>query len=147
MKNRLAKLSMSEREKPLLDSEFDEVTEGEEVERKEELKSKWAKLEAIVGSDKRINLVANDIVSHFEKRQGALEGKAMIVCMSRRICIDLYNEIVKLRPGWHNEDDDKGSIKIVMTGVCKRPCRLAKTYQKQTEKEAMGDRLKDRWTH
>ena len=141
--NRLAKLSMSEREKPLLDSEFDEVTEGEEVERKEELKSKWAKLEAIVGSDKRINLVANDIVSHFEKRQGALEGKAMIVCMSRRICIDLYNEIVKLRPEWHNEDDDKGSIKIVMTGSASDPVDWQKHIRNKQRRRAMGDRLKD----
>ncbi|NMC76143.1 MAG: type I restriction endonuclease subunit R, partial [Candidatus Methanofastidiosa archaeon] len=141
--NRLAKLSLSEREKPLLDSEFEEVTEGEEVERKEKLKSKWGKLEAIVGSDKRVALVANDIVSHFEKREKALQGKAMIVCMSRRICIDLYNEIVKLRPEWHDEDDAKGVIKIVMTGSASDPVDWQKHIRNRDRRRKLGDRLKD----
>lgn len=141
--NRLAKLSLSEREKPLLDSEFEEVTEGEEVERKEKLKSKWGKLEAIVGSDKRVALVANDIVSHFEKRQKALQGKAMIVCMSRRICIDLYNDIVKLRPEWHDEDDTKGTIKIVMTGSASDPVDWQKHIRNRDRRRKLGDRLKD----
>ena len=141
--NRLAKISISETQRPLLDSEFEEVTEGEEVERKEKLKSKWAKLEAIVGSDKRIKQVAQDIVSHFEARQEVLEGKAMIVCMSRRICIDLYNEIINLRPDWSNEDDDKGTIKIVMTGSASDPVDWQKHIRNKQRRRAIGDRLKD----
>ena len=88
--SRLAKLELDEDEKPLIDPNFEEATEGEEVERKEELKTRWAQLEAIVGSEKRLKMVARDIVEHFDERDGALEGKAMLVCMSRRICVDLY---------------------------------------------------------
>jgi len=141
--NRLAKLSMNENEMPLLDSEFEEVTEGEEVERKEKLKSKWAKLEAIVGSDKRIKQVAKDIIFHYEKRQEAIDGKAMVVCMSRRICIELYNEIIKLRPEWHSEDDDKGIIKIAMTGSASDPVSWQKHIRNRDRRRAIGDRLKD----
>ncbi|MDP2845810.1 MAG: DEAD/DEAH box helicase family protein, partial [Candidatus Methanoperedens sp.] len=99
--SRLAKLELKPEERPKIDPEFEDVTEGEEVEKKEKLKSKWARLEAIVGSEKRIKLIARDIVDHFEKRLEVLEGKGMIVCMSRRICIELHNEIVKLRPKWY----------------------------------------------
>ncbi len=106
--SRLAKLDLPEELKPKIDEEFEEVTEGEEVERKEKLKAKWAQLEAIVGTEKRLRLVAQDIVTHFERRLEALDGKAMIVCMSRRICVNLYREIVRLRPEWHHKDDDKG---------------------------------------
>ena len=97
---RLAKLELSEAERPKIDPDFEEVTEGEEVERKEGLKSKWAQLAAVVGSEKRLKLVAADLVDHFEKRLEAMDGKAMVVCMSRRICVDLYREIVALRPEW-----------------------------------------------
>ena len=100
--SRLAKLALDEREKPTIDPEFDEATEGEEVERREKLKTKWAQLEAIVGAEKRLKQVAEDIVTHFEQRLESLDGKAMIVCMSRRICIDLYRELVRLRPDWHH---------------------------------------------
>lgn len=141
--NRLAKLSINENEMPLLDSEFEEVTEGEEVERKEKLKSKWAKLEAIVGSDKRVKQVAKDIIFHFEKRQEAIDGKAMVVCMSRRICIELYNEIIKLRPEWHSEDDDKGIVKIAMTGSASDPVSWQKHIRNRDRRRAIGDRLKD----
>src|SRR5207248_1400217 len=88
----------------------------EEVQRKEKLKSKWARLEAMVGTEKRIGLVAQDLVEHWSKRFDALDGKAMIVCMSRRICVELYNGIVNRRPEWHNDDDATGVIKVVMTG-------------------------------
>lgn len=91
--SRLAKLELDEAERPNIDTEFEEVTEGEEVERKERLKTKWAQLEAIVGSEKRLKLIARDIVGHFEKRLDAMDGKAMVVCMSRRICVELYREI------------------------------------------------------
>ena len=120
--SRLAKLELNESERPRIDPDFEEATEGEEVERKEKLKSKWAQLEAVVGAEKRVKLIAQDIVDHFERRAEAMvrqtrdEGKAMIVCMSRRICVDIYREIVKLRPSWYNVDDEKGVIKVVMTG-------------------------------
>ena len=105
--SRLAKLALDESEKPTIDPEFEEATEGEEVERKEKLKTRWAQLEALVGAEKRLRLVAQDIVAHFEQRLEALDGKAMVVCMSRRICIELYRELVRLRTDWHHEDDDK----------------------------------------
>ena len=96
--NRLAKLTLDEGAHALIDDEFEEATEGEEVERKERLKTRWAQLEAIVGAEQRVRLVAEDIVEHFEQRLDAIEGKAMVVCMSRRICIDLYRELVRPAP-------------------------------------------------
>jgi len=95
---RLAKIALKEEERPKIDPEFEELTEGEEIERKEKLKSKWARLEAMVGAEKRITLIAQDIIDHFENRLSTLEGKGMIVVMSRRIAVDLYNELIKLRP-------------------------------------------------
>jgi len=91
---------------PKVDSEFEEITEGEEEDRKQKLKTKWAALEALVGSEKRIRLIAEDLVQHFERRLEATDGKAMVVCMSRRICVDLYNELIKLRPDWASAEDD-----------------------------------------
>jgi type I restriction enzyme, R subunit len=114
--SRLAKLELKASERPKIDPEFEEATEGEEVERKEKLKSKWAQLEAVVGSENRIKLIARDLVDHFEDRLAAMEGKAMVVCMSRRICVELYREIAVLRPQWHAEADDQGSMKVIMTG-------------------------------
>jgi type I restriction enzyme R subunit len=113
---RLAKIELKEEERPRIDPDFEEATEGEEVEKKEKFKSKWARLEAMVGTDKRIGLVAKDLVEHFEKRLDVIEGKALVVCMSRRICVDLYDAIVKLRPNWHHDDDMRGALKVVMTG-------------------------------
>ena len=98
--SRLAELALDEEERPTIDADFEEVTEGEEVARKEKLKSKWAQLEALVGAESRLAEVAEDIVGHFEQRSEVLEGKAMVVCMSRRICVDLYRELVRLRPDW-----------------------------------------------
>jgi type I restriction enzyme R subunit len=115
--SRLAKLTLKQEALPNLDPEFDEVTEGEEETSKERLKSKWAQLEAIVGSETRIKEIAKDLVTHFENRQESLDGgKGMIVCMSRRICVALYNELIRLRPNWHSDDDAKGVVKVVMTG-------------------------------
>ena len=119
--SRLARLALDERERPRIDPGFEEATEGEEVDRKEKLKTRWAQLEAVVGAEQRLDLVAEDIVAHFEQRTEAMDGKAMIVCMSRRICIDLYRDLVRLRPDWHDEDDDRGRIKIVMTGAASEP--------------------------
>lgn len=118
---RLAKLELDDDERPKIDPEFEEVTEGEEDNVKRNLMSKWSRMESMVGTPKRIGLIADDIVEHFAKRLEAMDGKAMIVCMSRRICVDLYNALVKLRPEWHHDDDDKGSLKVVMTGSASDP--------------------------
>jgi type I restriction enzyme R subunit len=141
--SRLAKLDLDEREKPRIDPEFEEVTEGEELEKKEKLKTKWAQLEAIVGTEKRIRLVAKDIVEHFERRLEALEGKAMIVCMSRRICVEMYKEIVKLRPEWHHEDDEKGMIKVVMTGSASDPPDWQQHIRDKRRREHLANRFRD----
>jgi type I restriction enzyme R subunit len=119
--SRVAKLGLNASELPKIDKEFEEITEGEELTRKEKLKTKWAALEALVGNPKRIDLIATDLVKHYERRLEAMEGKAMIVCMSRRICVEMYNAIMKLRPEWASgpNDDDTGKscvMKIVMTG-------------------------------
>ena len=141
--SRLAKLVLDESEKPDIDTDFEEVTEGEEIERKEKLKTKWAQLEAIVGSEKRLRLVAEDIVNHYETRLEAMDGKAMIVCMSRRICIDLYRELVRLRPEWDSEDDDKGSLKVVMTGNASDPTDWQPHIRNKTRREALAKRFRD----
>jgi type I restriction enzyme, R subunit len=141
--SRLAKLELNDSEKPRIDPEFEEVTEGEEVERKEKLKSKWAQLEAVVGSEKRLKLIAQDIVSHFEKRLEALDGKAMIVCMSRRICVELHREIVSLRPSWRQDDDEKGLIKVVMTGSASDPLDWQPHIRNKTRREALAGRFRD----
>jgi type I restriction enzyme R subunit len=140
---RLAKLELDEKEKPKIDPEFDEVTEGEELEKKEKLKSKWAALEAIVGTEKRIGLVARDFIEHFEKRLEAMDGKAMIVCMSRRICVDLYNAIIKLRPKWHSDDDKQGVIKIVMTGNAMDPLDWQPHVRTKARREELAKRFKN----
>ncbi|OQB75249.1 MAG: Type-1 restriction enzyme R protein [bacterium ADurb.Bin132] len=140
---RLAKLELNEAEKPHLDEEFEEITEGEEAAQKEKLKTKWAALEAVAGTEKRIKLIAKDIVDHFEHRLEAMDGKAMIVCMSRRICVDLYNAIVALRPEWHHENDEKGSIKIVMTGSATDPSEWQPHIRNKQGREALAKRFKD----
>ena len=141
--SRLAKLALAEAEKPKIDSEFEEVTEGEEVERKEKLKSRWAQLEAVVGSERRLKLVAQDIVDHFEQRLETLDGKAMVVAMSRRICVELYKEIVKLRPAWHDDDDAKGTIKIVMTGSASDPLDWQPHIRNKPRREALANRFRN----
>ncbi|HOT43001.1 MAG TPA: type I restriction endonuclease subunit R [Syntrophorhabdaceae bacterium] len=148
--SRLAKLDLDEYEKPRIDPEFEEVTEGEEIERKEQLKTKWAQLEAIVGAEKRLRLVAQDIVNHFEQRLEALEGKAMVVCMSRRICVELYNIICvgvnghpPLRPQWHDEADDRGLIKIVMTGSASDPVEWQPHIRDKRRREFLANRFRN----
>ena len=110
--SRLAKIELKPEERPYIDQEFEDVTEGEESAGKEYLKSKWSRLERLVGSQERIKRIAKDIVDHWEKRVSVLDGKAMIVCMSRRICVDLHNEIIKLKPEWYSPDDDKGTLRL-----------------------------------
>lgn len=141
--SRLARLELSEEEKPRLDPEFEEITEGEEESDKQKLKSKWAALEAMVGTEKRLGLIAQDVVDHFEKRLGAMEGKAMVVCMSRRICVDLYRAIVKLRPEWHNDKDGKGAIKIVMSGSASDDPAWQPHIRTKSQQEAIAKRFKD----
>ena len=141
--SRLARLALDEDERPAIDPNFEEATEGEEVERKEKLKTKWAQLEAVVGAEKRVKLVARDIVEHFEHRLEALDGKAMVVCMSRRICVDLYRELVRLRPEWHHEDEDKGAIKVVMTGSASDPPDWQPLLTTKGGREALARRFRD----
>ena len=140
--SRLAKLALDEKERPTIDPRFEEATENEEVERKEKLKTKWAQLEAIVGADKRLKLVARDIVAHFEQRLEALDGKAMIVCMSRRICIELHRELARLRPDWHHEEDDKGCLKVVMTGSATDPLDWQPHIRDKPRREKLAKRFR-----
>jgi type I restriction enzyme R subunit len=141
--SRLARLALDEAERPKIDPEFEEATEGEEVERKEKLKTKWAQLEAVVGSEKRLGVVASDIVEHFEQRLEAMDGKAMVVCMSRRICVELHDEIVKLRPEWASGDDDRGAIKVVMTGDASDPADWQAHIRNKPRREALANRFRD----
>ncbi|MDI6879233.1 MAG: type I restriction endonuclease subunit R [Desulfitobacteriaceae bacterium] len=145
--SRIAKLELPEEMKPKIDSEYDEITEYQEYSQKEKLKSKWARLEAIVGASERVKLIAKDIVEHFEKRQHAQEtegGKGMIVAMSRRIAIDLYQEIVTLRPDWHSEDLMCGKIKVVMTGSSSDPLDWQPYIGTKAKRETLAKRMKDK---
>lgn len=139
---RLARLELDEEERPRIDEEFEEATEGEEIEKKEKLKSKWAALEAVVGADKRIRLIAQDFINHFEQRLEAMDGKAMIVGMSRRICVDLYNAITALRPEWHSHDDKQGAIKVVMTGSASDPLGWQPHIRSKARREDLEKRFK-----
>ncbi len=141
--SRLAKLALDESERPKIDPDFEEATEGEEIERKEQLKSKWAQLEAVVGAEKRVQIIARDIVDHFEKRLEAMDGKAMIVCMSRRICMELYGELARLRPAWVDADDDKGAMKVVMTGSASDPSNWQDHIRNKPRREALANRFRD----
>ena len=145
--SRIAKLELPEEMKPKIDTEYDEITEYQEFSQKEKLKSKWARLEAIVGANERIKQIAKDIVEHFEKREQAQEnegGKAMIVAMSRRIAIDLYQEIVAIRPDWHSDDLMSGKIKVVMTGSSSDPVDWQAFIGTKTNRETLAKRMKDK---
>ena len=141
--SRLARLTLDEAERPKIDPDFEEATEGEEVERKERLKTKWAQLEAVVGAPHRLKLIAQDIVSHFDRRLEAIDGKAMIVCMSRRICVDLYRELTRRRPEWHHEDDAGGEIKVVMTGSASDPPDWQPLIRNKKRRELLAKRFRD----
>jgi len=135
--SRIAKLALNAAELPKLDAEFEEITEGEELTRKEKLKTKWAALEAMVGHPKRIALIAADLVTHFEKRVEALDGKAMIVCMSRRICVDLFNALLKLRPAWEAD-----TLKVVMTGSAQDGPEWQRHIGNKTERRTLATDFK-----
>src|SRR5690606_4897529 len=110
-----ARIALDDDERPRIDAEIDALLEDEDEPSAERAKQKWSTVEALVGSDKRLQLIAEDLVQHFENRVAALDGKAMVVCMSRRICVKLYAAIVTLRPDWHSDDDNAGAVKVVMT--------------------------------
>ena len=141
--NRLARLELKPEERPKIDDRFEEITEGEKFEGKELLKSKWARVEKVVGSARRINRIAKDIVEHFEKRSSLIDGKCMIVCMSRRICFDLHNAIIKLRPEWYSKEDYKGKIKVVMTGSASDPKEWQEHIRNKARRKVIGDNFKE----
>ncbi|MCB1675851.1 MAG: type I restriction endonuclease subunit R, partial [Halioglobus sp.] len=150
--SRLAKVQIREEQREHLDEEFDQIMEeaagyGGGEEDLEQLgtkaKAKWTRLEAIVGHQSRMDNVAQDLVAHFEGRQEIFDGKALIVAMSRRICVALYNAIVTLRPDWHDEDDTKGAIKVIMTGSSSDPQVMQSHIRNKSARKAIGERLKD----
>lgn len=140
--SRLAKIELEESEKPRIDSAIEALVEDKEEGEAEQLKGNWAQVERLVGSEKRLEIIARDLVDHFEARIEALQGKAMIVCMSRRICVDLYDQIVKLRPDWHSDDEDKGAIKVVMTGAASDPESWQKHVGNKSYRERLAKRIK-----
>ncbi len=141
--SRLARLELDEDEKPKIDTEIEDILEDEEEPARERVKQKWATIEALVGAEKRLRQVAADIVQHFENRVAALDGKAMVVCMSRRICVALYNEIVKLRPDWHSPDDNGGVVKIVMTGAASDPQEWQPHIGNKARRDLLAKRARD----
>ncbi len=141
--SRLARLSLLEEERPHIDPEFEEATEGEEIERKEKLKTKWAQLEAVVGSEKRVKLIAQDLVDHFEKRLEVMDGKAMVVCMSRRICIEMHDAIRAIRPDWFGGDDTSGIMKVIMTGSASDDPDWQQHIRNKQKREELAVRFRD----
>ncbi len=140
--SRLARIEIDEAEKPMLDDEIADLTEDEAEAEQERLKRRWANVEAVVGTEKRLRLVARDLVEHFESRIVGMEGKAMVVCMSRRICVALYDEIVRLRPDWHGDDDGSGAIKTVMTGDASDPKDWQPHIRNKARRELVSNRFK-----
>jgi len=140
--SRLAKLDLPEEAKPRVDEQLEEVTEAEESEDVEKLKARWTQLEAVAGTRKRLELVAQDLLQHWERRRAKLPGKAMVVCMSRRICVELYDELVTLRPEWQSEADSEGTIKVIMTGSATDPAPWQTHIRNSVRRKELGDRFK-----
>lgn len=141
--SRLARVELPDEEKPKIDAEIEELTEDEATTEQERIKRKWATVEALVGSEKRLAMVAADLVRHFEDRVAAMDGKAMVVCMSRRICVALYNQIIALRPDWHSDDDAAGAIKVVMTGSAADPQGWQPHIGTKARRDLLAKRAKD----
>ncbi|MXS79706.1 type I restriction endonuclease subunit R [Nitrosomonas sp. GH22] len=141
--SRLARIELDEDEKPRIDAEIEALLEDEDEPSAERTKQKWSTVEALVGSDKRLALVAADLVQHFEDRVAALSGRAMMVCMSRRICVALYDQIIKLCPDWHSNDDNAGSIKIVMTGTASDPVEWQQHIGNKARRDLLAKRARD----
>jgi len=139
--SRLAKVALSDEGKRLID-ELDEDLEQSELSETQQAKSKWVKIEALVGSEQRVKNIAKDIVSHFEARQEVFSGKAMIVSMSRRIAVDLYEQIIKIRPEWHSDDLTKGMIKVVMTASSSDGYELSKHHTNKSQRKMLATRMK-----
>jgi type I restriction enzyme R subunit len=141
--SRLAKIELSPVDRQVLDERVEEVTESDELTERQKRFAKWTGKEAVVGSSGRLQQVAADLVHHFEQRLAAADGKGMIVCMSRRICVELHAQIIKLRPHWYDADDDKGTIKIIMTGSASDPLEWQEHIRNKPRRKTIGDRLKD----
>ncbi len=141
--SRLARIELAEDEKPKIDAEIEELTEDEATTEQERIKRKWATVEALVGSENRLAMVAADLVRHFEDRVAAMDGKAMVVCMSRRICVALYQQIVAIRPDWRSDDDADGTIKIVMTGSAADPQAWQPHIGTKARRDLLAKRAKD----
>jgi type I restriction enzyme R subunit len=149
--SRISKLALNAAALPKIDADFEEITEGEELTKKEKLKTKWAALEALVGDPKRVALIAADLVTHFEKRVEAMDGKAMIVCMSRRIAVDLYNALIALRPEWASTKDDDAEaeksktcvVKVVMTGSADDGPDWQPHIRNKDKRRKLANRFKD----
>ena len=140
--SRLAKINLSDEGKELV-KELDDDLSYEEMDQTQKAKSKWTKLEALIGSKNRIKEVAADIVAHFENRQEVFDGKGMIVSMSRRIAVELYNEIIALRPTWHSDDLDKGVIKVIMTASSSDGAEMAKHHTSKQQRRDLANRMKN----
>ena len=141
--SRLAKVHLKEEEKEKLDAEVESITEGKESTAKEKAKAKWTQLEAIVGHKDRLLSVAEDFIKHFEARKESFEGKAMFVTMSRRIAVQLYEAIIKIRPHWHDTDLKKGAIKVVMTSSSSDSAAWQQHHTTKKDRKAIGERFKD----
>ncbi len=141
--SRLTQVNLSEEGRTLIEKFDKELEQDTQITGKQRAKAKWAKLEAVVGNKKRLKTLAKDIVNHFEQRQKAFEGKALIVTMSRRIAVDLYDEIVAIKPDWHNEDLEKGVIKVVMTASSADGPKLSKHHTSKQDRRILSDRMKE----
>lgn len=141
--SRLARIELPPEEKPRIDAEIEDLTEDDAIAEQEALKRKWTTIEALVGAEKRVKLIAQDLVRHFEDRVAAMDGKAMVVCMSRRICVALYDAITDLRPAWHSDDDMAGTIKVVMTGSASDPTSWQPHIGNKARRELLAKRVKD----
>jgi len=141
--SRIAKLDIPQELKPKIDSEYEEIVEGQEETYAENQKRKWARLEAIVGTDARIDVVVKDFLQHYDLRQHAINGKVMFVAMSRKIAVKFYDAIVKYRPEWHNDDVDKGVIKVIMTSAASDPQAFQRHSTSFTQKKLLAKRMKD----
>ncbi len=141
--NRIIKLDVDNDELIKIDDEFEEITEGQEDNEKDKNKAVWSRFEAVVGSPTRVKKLAEDIINHYEEKSKTIDGKAMVVCMSRRICAELYDEIIKIRPDWHSDDVNKGKIKVVMTGSAADNAKLQKHVGGSQRRDTLSKRMKD----
>jgi len=141
--SRLARIELDENEIANIDEEIEELTDEDDVTEKEKKKGQWSRVEALVGAEDRLKKVAKDLIKHFECRVEAMDGKAMIVCMSRRICVAMYDAITSIKPEWHSEDNEKGKIKVVMTGSASDPLDWQKHIGNKSRRDLLAKRIKN----